>query len=206
MIISHSKKFIFIHIYKVAGTSIQFSLNRYAYFNTKKNQLLSGLKIYPKIFTSDFSGHSTALQVQQNIPTSIYRQYYKFAFVRNPWDWQVSLYHYAQQTKDHFQHKMTSKMSFNEYIEWRVNEDLHLQVDFVQNENGEIIVDYIGKMENLQMDFDTICKKIKVPKIILPQMQKSLHTDFRSYYSSDTIELVKKAFKKDIELFDYSFE
>ena len=89
MIISHSKKFIFIHIYKVAGSSIRSSLNRYAHLYTKKNRLLSGLKIYPKIFTSDFSQHSSALQVQQYIPSSIYRQYYKFAFVRNPWDWQV---------------------------------------------------------------------------------------------------------------------
>jgi hypothetical protein len=163
----------------------------------------SGLDPYiPKL--ANFPQHADALQVKQLIPQEIYDNYYKFAFVRNPWAWQVSLYHYAQQTRKHFQHKITKELSFEEYIEWRVNNNYRSQKSFVSDASGEMIVDYIGKLENINSDFSKICATIDIDAK-LGHHNKSKHDKYKEYYTEKTYELVKTTFAEDIETFGYQF-
>lgn len=206
MIISHSKKFIFIHIYKVAGSSFRHTLGHYAILKSRKNILRGIINKKYRISGSDFSGHITAAELKSLIPDNIFENYFKFAFVRNPWDWQVSLYHFARQKSTHWQHQHIGKMTFEEYIDWRVEKDLHTQKEFVCDDKGEIIVDFIGKLENLQDDYRKICNMINVPYSELPKKNSSIHDDYRSYYNSKTIDIVAKAFEDDILTFNYSFE
>lgn len=87
MLISHKYKFIFIHNPRTGGTSIRKML-------------------YPCLSETDIKGsdnnpyyfHSTALELQQEIPSDIWNSYFKFVFVRNPWDKAVSQYYYFSQT------------------------------------------------------------------------------------------------------------
>lgn len=209
MLISHSKKFIFIHIYKVAGTSISNALSKYCDYSNKTKNPLKRLRQFtgatPKLYINDFDGHIKARDLQNRIPNEIFEKYYKFAFVRNPWDWQVSLYHFALQTPGHHQHQLTKGLgSFEKYLEWRVFEDLNLQKDFVVNERGEIILDYIGKMESINQDFSKICTEIGLPEIQLPHRNKSSRDVFKKYYTPYTSGLIEKYFASDIELFGYS--
>ena len=111
MLISHEHKFIFVHVYKVAGTSITKALECFAH---KPNLILAFLRRlginqssheYSKLHT-----HSTAIEIKNNIPEQIFNTFFKFAFVRNPWDWQVSLYHYMLQNTAHRQHKLIKSM------------------------------------------------------------------------------------------------
>lgn len=204
MIISHSKKFIFIHIYKVAGTSISTALRRYNHLPSKLNRLKSVLKIYPRVYSRDFNGHITAKELRRSIP-NYFDQYFKFAFVRNPWDWQVSLYHFAKQNKEHHQHKLISKMNFEEYIDWRVHEDLHLQKDFINDDEDNSLVNFVGKFEQLQSDFQTICNHLTIKDCCLLHKKKSEHLAYQNYYSQKTKSIVEEAFRDDITLFKYSF-
>ncbi len=206
MIISHSKKFIFVHVFKVAGNNIRTELNKYNHTRSKKNTFLSFIGLYPSIYSSDFDSHITANDIRRRLNPKIFNAYYKFAFVRNPWDWQVSLYHYTKQNKDHFQHNIIKDMSFDEYLHWRVNYDQRHQKDFVYNERGELLVNFIGKLENLQNDFDLVCTKLKIPKRKLTVKNSSIHKDYRYYYNEELIKLVQEAFAEDIRLFNYSFE
>ena len=127
MIISHSKKFIFIHIYKVAGSSIFNVLNNYeSLFRRIKR------KAYKKFNKNAYPHHLKIIELKKILPENIFNNYYKFAFVRNPWDWQVSLYHFMLQQKAHFQHEFIRELkSFEEYINWRINKDLNLQSEFI---------------------------------------------------------------------------
>lgn len=205
MIISHRKKFIFIHVYKVAGTSIYTTLKKYESINSRIYRFLS--RNYPKLFTVKFPPHTKACELKQALPPGIFNSYFKFAFVRNPWDWQVSLYCFMLKQKKHSQHHIVSKMNFEEYIEWAVNTQLNLQKDMLFSEKNELLVDFIGKFENLEEDFRKVCEIIGINDTQLPHVNKSPRnkTSYREYYNEKTKELVYQGFKTDIELFGYEF-
>lgn len=208
--ISHRKKFIFIHIYKTAGTSVTSVLAPYddnpllnhPFVRTVRNRI--GLASYNIMGFTSFEHHATALMVKNRIEKSTYDEFFKFAFVRNPWDMQVSLYHYMLKNKAHPQHSLIKKMSFDEYIEWRVECDVHLQKEFVVDETGNIIIDFIGRFENLSDDVRTICKNIDI-EYTLPDLNKSNHRDYKVYYNAKTRKLIHDAYIDDIDIFGYVF-
>ena len=209
MIISHEKKFIFIHNYKVAGSSVTKVLSKYAddsYADARLlNKILYSIGKYPKIYNSEFYGHIKACELKRQIPEAVFNTYYKFGFVRNPWDWQVSLYTYALKVESHHQHQLIKGMkSFEEYIDWRINKEIRFQKDFFYDENGKCLMDFIGKIENLDADFDSICNHIGIqetlPHINISKTGKS----YLDYYTPNAIDLVNEAFKADIELFGYA--
>ena len=77
--------------------------------------------------------------------------------------WQLSLFFYMLEKKDHFQHHLIKSLSsFDEYIEWRISEDKHLQKDFVTHTDGSLIVGFIGKYEKLENDFVHVCNQIGI--------------------------------------------
>jgi hypothetical protein len=107
--------------------------------------------------------------------------------------------------KSHRQHRLISAMeSFDEYIVWRVNEGKVLQKDFVTDSEGTMIVDFVGRYENLSKDFLQVCNVLNI-NASLPHINKSSHRNYRSYYSAETRSLVEENFSADIELFGYTF-
>lgn len=208
MIISHSKKFIFIHIYKVAGTSISDALKKYEALSLNSFRVYRFLsRNYPNLFPNKLHRHVTARELQQILPPEIFKNYFKFAFVRNPWDWQVSLYYYMLKRKDHHQYDIISKMNFVEYIDWVVNTDITLQKDMLFDESNQSLVDFIGKFENLEQDFQKACETIGITDTQLPHVNKSPRnkTGYRDYYNERAKDLIGQAYKADIELFGYEF-
>ena len=226
MLISIKNKFIFIHNYKVAGTSIVKALERVALLDPKKNicfmkisedippllynrltEILYKINIkFKKRILPGFNSHITSKELKKQLPISVWNNYFKFGFVRNPWDWQVSMYHFMLQNKKHFQHDFMKNMKdFEKDIIWRVNKDKHLQKEFFYDDKGNCLVDFIGKFEDLEKDFNKICKKIGV-KVELPFLNKSKRKkDYRKYYNEYTKKLIAEHFKEDIKIFKYKF-
>jgi len=220
MLIGYNKPFLFVHIYKTAGTSITSCLIPYSrlidritygYWPSKK--IINALNwIYNGKFNEFFTGfhkHATAFDAKKKLPKLLFDSLFKFAFVRNPWDWEVSLYHYILQAKKHRFHKLVKKMSFSEFVQWDIDQKPLRQVDFLQDDEGNIIVDFIGKYENIKDDLNYIKDKLELTINALPQKNISknrIYKDFRRYYNSKTIDFVDQYFKKDIEIFNYQFE
>lgn len=207
MMISHRKKFIFIHNYKVAGTSIRNCLRPYSNHTFRSSshadKLMILLGMYPKIYASQFIGHIKAAELKKDLPKEIFNHYFKFGFVRNPWDWQVSLYTFMLTRENHHQHDLVKSMSgFDEYIDWRVHEDLHLQKDFFFD-GDDCLMDFIGKMENLQSDFNSICQRLKVDVQLEHKNKSREGQHFLEFYSEKSLEMVNQAYATDIRLFDY---
>lgn len=192
----------------MAGTSVRNALKPYdsSYDNSKGViiKLKYKLGLLPKYFSNDYSGHITAKELKNDISEKVFNTYFKFGFVRNPWDWQVSLYTYMLKNKKHHQHELVSSFhNFDEYIDWRVHNDLHLQKDFFYDEQNNSLMDFIGKIENLDDDFNLINKKLGI-KVVLPHLNRSReHNAYLHFYSDKSINLVGDAFKEDIEAFGY---
>jgi predicted nucleic acid-binding protein len=180
-----SDKFIFIHIIKTGGVSIATALN------TPQRR------------------HITALETKNVVGDKIWNAYFKFAFVRNPWDKIVSQYHY---NGINFCKKIVGKeLSFEEYVVELIDKDKKYTTYEPSNflnivdENGKVILDYIGRFEDLQNDFNIICDKIGVKRFKLPHKNSSKHKHYREYYNSRTKRIVAEKFAQDIEYFGYKF-
>ena len=77
-------------------------------------------------------------------------------------------------------------------------------LNWLTDEKGEVIVDFIGRFENLKNDFQFICEKIGVTAD-LPFVNKSEHKEYQYYYNDETREIVRRWFENDINLFKYNF-
>ena len=225
MIISHSHKFIFIKIPKTAGTSIVDHLDPYL------NQELRDLDLgdHERIRDNHFPekgiykpGIISILKENHLNKHFDINSYFKFAFVRNPWDVRLSRYFYLRDTEIAYNTKKNLptdnsalSLDFKSWCfsgEWFPaqnwsckNKTQGGQIGFLQNDNFEIDIDYIGKFENLQEDFNNICDQIGIENKKLPHHNKSKHKHYTKYYDDETREFVAKNYAKDIEYFGYEF-
>ena len=131
--------------------------------------------------------------------------YFSFCFVRNPWDKIVSQYHF---NRDKFGF---SDATFEEYvcafdagkrISW-FNYDF---LSWMTDKQGNMLIDFVGRFENLQNDFDYACEKIGIPKKKLPHMVKSENRKhYTEYYNEKTKSIIANKYAKDIEYFNYRY-
>jgi hypothetical protein len=210
MLINHRHKFIFIHVYKVAGTSVLNALENQTYPAYVPTSIRPGLtRVLRKFHLSPsfpLHIHATARDAKAKLAPEIYDKYFKFAFVRNPWDWQVSLYEFGRQTKAHPQYNLMRSFSdFDQYLEWRVTQEKTLQKEFLTDENGNFIVDYIGRFERLGEDFAIIAEKVGMD-VVLPAFNKTrVRKPYTDYYTNRTKQMIEDHFREDIETFGYEF-
>ena len=203
MIISHRKRFIFIHIYKVAGTSVRDAFSPYADITFRKYTLRRLL--YVMRLAKAPEEHITTLELSARLPSSIFDSYFKFAFVRNPWDWQVSLYHYILSHPLHPQHRKIKALgSFRSYINWRIKSGVELQKSFVCDKDGRLLVDFVGRYETIAEDFEVICDRIGI-SASLPHKNPSNHRPYRNYYDAELARMVAEHYREDIEYFNYKY-
>lgn len=182
-------KYSFIHINKTGGTSIERALGA------------------PLI-------HKPAAAFRDEIGVERWNRRFSFAIVRNPWDRAVSQFHYRRQINwnglrnDTLTFKEWTRQVFVDRSEEYVDEDLMFltQKDWVTDEHGTIIVDYVGKFENLQEAWNTICDNIGRERSRLPHVKKSSRGDFRDYYDAESRSIVGDYFRPDIEMFGYDFD
>ena len=207
MLISKKNNFIFVHIYKNAGTSITNALSPFALSQwqgivhkaLKKARLSSPFKPQP------FHAHIKASEIIESIGREKFNSYFSFAIVRNPWDWQVSLYKYMLKNETHHQHELVTKLGgFDEYIKWSCENKVRYQKDFIYDNNNELLVNYVGRFESLGADFEQICSRIGVAAS-LPKLNVSNTKPYQEFYNEKTRELVRRTFNPDIELFEYNF-
>ena len=202
--ISYDHRFIFIHIYKNAGSSIRAALLPHIRTPIQRTISRLGQLFGRQLYNFDPIGiHATAESYREFVGSEEFPKFFSFAIVRNPWDWQVSLYSFMKKDKEHFQHDF-ARMGFDEYIDWRCEADLHTQKSFIVDRTGRLIVNFVGKYETINRDFDRICKSIGV-SAVLPHINASRHESYREFYTTKTKTKIAQAFSEDIELFGYEF-
>jgi hypothetical protein len=180
--------FIFIHINKTAGTSIGKAI---------------GLPV---------KDHLTAKEVIARVGQDKWNKAYKFTLVRNPWDKAVSLYEYRRK-KDRTEIASRS-ISFSDWVKMTYGEEknpayynvksFQPQVDWLKDNEGKLSIDFVGKFESINEDFDHIKHAIGLDAE-LPFLNASKRRGYRSYYDNESRDIVGKWFQEDIEVFAYEF-
>lgn len=219
MLLSHRYRFLFVHIAKTGGTSIRSALvkktwadpYRIAQYLCSRLSGLTGHRLGIK-----FPRHAKVIAAKEMLPGDFFDSLFKFAFVRNPWDLQVSSYHHVRRERPHL---LKNVSSFDEFLRFKFEEErpFHYILDASTQPQwfslidleGECLVDYIGRFENLEQDFIQVCKRIGFRKIpALPHKRKAegRRKDYRRYYSDGSAELIARRFEIDIKKLGYSFD
>lgn len=209
------RKFIFVHIWKTGGESVVSALKDHCPVYFRNRYVNKAIRMAPGPATAALKWrarlvagqHFTAQEIRNQMPDRAFEEAFKFTFVRNPWDWQVSNYAYALQTPAHGQHEIIRKLgSFDAYIRYQYEEQAPSQSSFILSDAGEEIVDFVGRLETMQADFQTVCKKIGVAAELPFLNTSKRRKDWRSYYTDETRSLVAKLFEEDIERFGYRWD
>jgi hypothetical protein len=208
MILSFSKKFIFIHIHKTAGSSVKNVLNKYSWYPEESIYCTILKKLNLRPYTEDFHDHVRAWEIKEFISPKIFSEVYKFTFVRNPWDWMLSSYTYYLKHKYMHPHSYFADQlkTFKGFVKWQTSNRLafHNQYEFIYDQKGNCLVDHIGKFENLESEFNSICNRLGI-KEKLPHINISKELGYRHEYDDETKDIVFKYYKKDIDIFSYEF-
>src|SRR5580658_4759926 len=91
MPVSDNLKFIYIHIPKCAGSSVRRALQQAGATMTFEGAASEDQR---RSFKIQWLHHFTAASLQPLVSRYAWKTYFKFAFVRNPWDLLVSFYHF----------------------------------------------------------------------------------------------------------------
>jgi Sulfotransferase family len=211
-------KFLFVHIAKTGGTSVRAALERLRWrdpwywlvFPCHRLSHLTGHRLGTK-----FPRHARAIAAQEMLPREFFDSLFKFAFVRNPWDLQVSSFHHIRRERPHY---MEGHDDFAGFLRWKLDParpyqfhldtSIELQSDYVVDLHGRLILDFIGRYERIEEDFAEACRHIGIPCPELPHRRQATDRskDYRSYYDDETAELVARHFAADIERFGYRFD
>jgi len=194
VVISETHKFVFVAVPKTGSSSME-----------------EALAPYQSSLTEKFNRHATCLKLQRELPQEVWRDYFKFAFVRDPYDRMLSWYFYRKrnQLKDPSysrHHLYTGNISFDEFVgTFSKNELMFKQVDFIAPHNGGLLVDTVGRFENLQEDFSNICEQLSIPHMHLPLIRasKKPSAGLRGIWTSKSRGIVNEYFREDFEFFGY---
>lgn len=197
MVISHSHKFIFIHLPKNAGTSMFHLLQKYT--DAKRN-----------------NRHSGAITSKKIVGDKIWNEYFKFAVVRNPLSRLYSWFNHntkAEEEKNIWNFRKYNK-TFKDFIYNPIKSNMgkgrdpfdyaQTQYDFLSDDNG-FNINFILFYENIQKDWFELCQKIQIPYEGLPKLNKakSLDTNYKDIYTPEMIKIIKERLKKDFDYFKY---
>lgn len=216
MLICHRHHFLFVHIAKTAGTSVRSTLNRLRWrdpyfipqFICSRISGLTGHRIACKI-----PRHAKVIAAYEMLPREVFDGLFKFAFVRNPWDLQVSSYHHLKRERPHlvgdrdFEAFLRYKLDPARPYQYHLDTSIELQSDYLIDLHGKVLVDFIGRFETLSDDFLTICQRIGVKAPILEHKRQAKDRGgYQKYYTAETAELVAQHFAADIAMFYYTFD
>jgi len=234
MLISHKYKIIFVHVQKTAGDSLEKALRSVDpeavdCISLKGRRCLQRqfIQLASRLGTEKFwygraplceGKHLFARDIRQHLDTEIWRDYFKFAWVRNPYDRLVSWYHMIRQFNQNYRlwnYVRAESSDFASFVKnctdviyespFERKSFTFNQIEYLTDESGNLLVDFIGRFESLEDDFKKMCERAGLPEITLGKFNSSKHDTYRQYYTDETRDIISARFKRDLEEFDYAF-
>lgn len=205
-IVDEKRDFIYIHIPKTAGNSIRATMQM-----GECEEFLGG----------HVDSNAVKNSLRRRDKEDVWNRALKFTFVRNPFDWLVSMYVHAKTWGEGYRQQPVrdGNMTFAQYLDF-ITLDLmqreqrptsnkyQFQYKYCIDPDGNEILDFIGSFEYLKRDIFLLCKKLGIKCPDIPFVNKSFwreEPDYRSYYDKNTRAFVEKHFAHDLEVLGYEY-
>ncbi|NQX76878.1 sulfotransferase family 2 domain-containing protein [Gilvibacter sp.] len=225
-------KALFVHVPKTAGQAVEnyFLTSMGRTRKSDNSDLLMGLNpdlSHPKRLDHLSAKEYTSLGY---FSEEDFKTYFKFAFVRNPWARLVSLYRFRG---------FSSVTSFPNFVNYYLPEYMEKehwffrsQAEFICDENDQFLCDFVGRLEDLDIDFNKVLSALKLPatnldranvsaekwlsrktlrlykkypSLLLRPLGAGQKPNYRDYYNPKTMALVHRMYERDINLLKYQF-
>lgn len=228
MIVNHQYRFIFLKTRKTAGSSIEFALSKFCSLDDVITTLLpveedlrknkgyraaqnflvpfrrytsyDWLRFLLRWRRKHLSAHTLAVNARRYLGKRIWNGYFKFAFERNPYDKAISRYYFSTQER--------KRPPVEQYME---TADANILSNWpIYTIEDQVVVDFMGRYEDLKNDLETIRRKIGLPiPLDLIRLKGETRRDKRHYsivLSPKAHARIAKVCAKEIEYFSYKWE
>lgn len=145
---------------------------------------------------------------------------FAFAFARNPYDRLVSAFHYLSKggmnehdQRDGVEYVGAYQGDFRQFVLHalagseppRIFRQIHLrpQVDWLCDESGRVMVDYLGHSESIESGYEELERRLGVALPAPSHKNKSNHGHYKTYYDETLRALVARAYHDDFERLGY---
>ena len=206
MIISAQHRFIFAAIPKTGTHAVRQALREHM---GPQDLEQVGLFVNRKLPIPDLArighGHLSLQQVRPYFRPQDFDGFFKFAFVRNPFDRFIS--YCAFMTREGGQFEQNPKNVMSHFIDNPPWQHILFQPQhaLVTDPDGKLLTDYLGRVEEMQQSYDEVARRIGIPSRALDRVNASSRKDYRDYYDQPLIDGVAKLYARDLELFGYEF-
>ncbi|KPN64516.1 Sulfotransferase family protein [Aliiroseovarius crassostreae] len=216
MIISHGRRYIFVHAPKTGGTSLALALEARA----MKDDVMLGdtpkaLRRRRRLKDVQAGGrlwkHSTLCDIAGLVTPDQMRDYFVFTLVRNPWDRMVSYYHWLQaQSFDHPAVSLARSSGFADFLrapKMQASFRAAPYASYVTDREGREYADLFVRLEHLDEDLPVLEAHLGFSLRPLPHENRSdRQKEYRQFYTDELRQIVARCCHDDIERFGYVFE
>lgn len=206
---------VFLHLPKTAGQSVRRVL-------AKRPFVLSDVKQATLGWSDDFTyrrfaDEGFARVIRAELGPEIWDRCFTFTFARNPWDRAVSAWRYldvpggpgAGLTFPEFVDRVTStaepRYSATDHALNKFSWHVEPQWPQLVGPAGELLVDFVGRVERLQADFDEACRRIGIPAVELPHVNATDRDGYEGYFDAGTRARIGEHYAMDVEKLGYEF-
>ncbi|WP_440225581.1 sulfotransferase family 2 domain-containing protein [Dokdonella sp. MW10] len=207
MIISHKHRFMFFAVPKTGTHSVRQALRPHLGDEDMEQVGLFVRKEFPyEALRALGHGHLGVTQVKPVLGESLFDAFFKFAFVRNPYDRFISYCAFMSRQTGQFE---ANPQAFMRYIIRDRPPLQHIlfrpQHEMLCDADGSLAMDMVGRVERMQDDYDAICARVGIPAERLEQVNASKRGPYASYYDDELKDHVARMYARDLELFGYTF-
>jgi hypothetical protein len=206
VIISPNHKYVFVAVPKTGTHAVRQALRPHMGAGDMEQV---GLFVKRQFPIDDLAkvghGHISLEQLRKFMDPAKFAEYFKFAFVRNPFDRFISYCSFITRERGAFKtdpQKVMRRVLANPPSEhvlfWPQN-------TFLVDGEGKLLTDYVGRVETMQQSFEFIASKIGVPAVQLQKVNATERSAYRDYYDQELIDGVAKLYADDLKLFEYDF-